>query len=137
MFRKKDITSAGEFRSPAKSKFSKLLKCRCSTGYKDFIIRLDKKAGEKVWRIAYGFPMKPGMENESFASAEREKLMIETCTEYNGCPYCGNTVNCFCSCGGIFCADGDGTGTLTCPVCGETNEFAYYGNSFDVKSSSY
>lgn len=137
MFGRKEKTSVGVHHSPAKKKYSKLLKCRCSVENKDFVIRLDRKTEEEIWHIAYSFPMKPGMEHESFTGAGREKLIIETDSDYKGCPFCGNTVNDFCSCGGIFCADGDGTGMRTCPVCGQTNEFAYNGNSFDVKSSSY
>lgn len=121
-----------------RKKTSKIMLCRCSKTHKDFCIRLDRNINESVWHMAYAFPFHPCMRDENFTNSDKETLtIVDRTMDFHGCPYCGNSVMNFCSCGGIFCADGEGTGKRTCPVCGESDVYGYHGNDFSVKSSSY
>ena len=123
---------------PVRTKVSKLMLCKCGTTQKDFCIRLDRNIDENGWHMAFAFPFHPSMKGEDFASSQKETITIlDRTKEFKGCPCCSNTVMNFCSCGGIFCASGDGTGLRTCPVCGKSDQYGYHGNEFSVKSSSY
>lgn len=123
---------------PARNKESKVLLCKCSRTKKDFCIRIDRNIREKDWHMAYAFPFHSCMRGEKFTNSVKETLTIADRTnEFHGCPHCGNTAINLCSCGGIFCADGDGTGKMTCPICGQSAVYGHYGNDFSVNSSSY
>lgn len=123
---------------PARNKVSKIMLCKCSKTDKDFCIRIDRDINESEWHMAYAFPFHPCMRGENFTNSEKETLtIVDRTNDFHGCPHCGNSVMNFCSCGGIFCANGDGTGRRTCPVCGETDVYGYHGNDFSIKSSSY
>lgn len=120
-----------------RTKVSKLLLCKCSTINKKFCIRLDRKIDETNWHMAYSFPFHSTMENEDFTSSSKESIVIiDRLPEFSGCPFCKNTAMCFCACGSVFCAKGDGTGIQTCPICGLTDTYKS-SSKFDVKSGAH
>ena len=114
----------------------KLLKGICPSCKKEYVIRLDKLQGDTHFHMAYAFVPQNASSLERMANAHKENILIGNSTsDFNGCPYCGKMRFNICSCGTLFCADGDGL--AMCPGCHTTYDYRYRGDSFNLNSSAF
>ena len=123
--------------SAPRTKESKLLICKCSTTYKKFVVRLDRKIGTPSWSMAYAFPFHESLNSDGAVAQKSERIIIgDIDVKWNGCPFCKHKATItFCSCGTVFCSDSAGC-VVTCPECKQTYQ-TYLAHNFDAKTSSH
>lgn len=97
--------------------------------------RLDHfAAGQGIFQYVGTYPAEKDYEDWSDHRANPNKIAASQLWGGGGCPHCGSPFGlCMCSCGQVFCSDGDGE--VVCPGCNETIYMESGEGDFDITRS--
>ena len=92
------------------------------------------KKPAQVYRYAGAYPAERDFAEWSDQRTNTQTVSTSMLEGGGGCPHCGARYGlASCSCGQIFCVDGDGE--VTCPGCNQTIYMGSSGEDFDIARS--
>ncbi len=110
------------------------LKINCIKKKGTYLVRHKLNPSTKTYEAVKTHKMEDSPQ-ESVGS-ELTKVNSDKISTVLPCPYCSNQSWAFCPCGSFMCCNPlNGSITLVCPKCNQSNEFKF-GHSFDVNQSA-
>jgi hypothetical protein len=103
---------------------AKVVLCKCPSSKKVYGLRIERRGSD--WVRTWAFPIDEAKAKREGFDAELTRGTLAPVDGYPGCPYCGTYSLAVCGCQKLFCnteALHKTSQRLTCPWCGETDEF--------------
>jgi hypothetical protein len=99
---------------------AKIVLCKCPHSKEIYGMRIEERYND--WVRTWAFKISESQAKHEGYEKVKSSGSLQPTSEYPRCPYCGSISIAQCTCGRLFCWNGE-SNTAVCPWCGQKGDY--------------